>query len=95
MTAPAPNGDLAPDEEDEYNAAAVGDDAADPGVWSDPELGHEDSDDDGPAVSSRSISKHNDLTKISLLPLVAGSPNGALHQLHQLLLRSSLLHTSC
>jgi hypothetical protein len=58
VTAPAPNGDLAPDEEDEYNAAAVGDDAADPGVWSDPELGHEDSDydDDGPAVSSRLIS---------------------------------------
>jgi hypothetical protein len=53
MTAPAPNGDLAPDEEDKYNAAAAGDDDANAGVWSDPELGHSDSDwdDDGPTVS--------------------------------------------
>ena len=84
MTAPATNGDLATDEEDEYNAAAVGNDDADASVWSDPELGHEDSDydDDGPAVSSRSISLHNDLIKISLLPLVAGSPLGPLRQPH-------------
>lgn len=53
MTAPAPNGDLAPDEEDRYDAAAVGNDDADASGWSDPELGNSDSDcdDGGPTVS--------------------------------------------
>jgi hypothetical protein len=60
VTTPAPNGDLAPDEDDQYNAFIVGDDdgddGADTGVWSDPELGNGDSDyDDAPPVVSCQI----------------------------------------